>query len=175
MPVPGRTCPKSDSPAVECVATCCTGKCYALSPPDSLFAERLELWGKPPAYVPPSMPPSFEAASSFDMVAATRNRLLSITPETEHGTAVRYLKDASFMLFMGRALQGILKSGSKDLIPHYEDVLRGKVDEDRTARLEEIISDLRKALPEKGSAEVEAQRMKGTFSLYMASKLRECA
>jgi hypothetical protein len=119
------------------------------------------------------MPPSFEAASSFDMAAATRNRLLSITPETEHGTAVRYLKDASFTLFMGRALQGILKSGSKDLIPYYEDLLKGKVDEDRTARLEEIVTNIRKAPPEKGSAEAQAQRMKGAFSLYMASKLRK--
>ncbi|MBM5804630.1 MAG: hypothetical protein FJZ49_00925 [Candidatus Verstraetearchaeota archaeon] len=174
MPVPGRICPRSGSPAVECAATCCAGECYAFSPPDSLFAEKLGFWGKPLAYAPPQMPPSFEAASSFDMVVATRNRLFSITPETEHGTAVRYLKDASLMLFMGRALQGILKSGSKDLIPCYEGVLRGKVDEDRTARLEEIISDLRKALPEKGSAEVQAQRMKGVFSLHMASKLREC-
>jgi len=174
MPAPGRICPKSDSPAVECVATFCTGKCYIFSPPDSLFAEKLEFWGKPPAYAPPSMPPSFEAASSFDMVATTRNRLLSITPETEHDTALRYLKDASLMLFLGRAFQGILKSGSKDLIPYYEDVPKGKVDEDRTARLEEIIADIKKAPPEKGTAEVQAQRMKGAFSLHMASKLRRC-
>jgi hypothetical protein len=84
-----------------------------------------------------------------------------------------YLKDASLMLFMGRALQGILKSESKDMIPCYEDLLKGKIDEDRKTWLEELIVDLRKTPPEKGSVEVQAQRMKGVFSLFIASKLQE--
>jgi hypothetical protein len=119
------------------------------------------------------MPPSLDAATFFDMAAVTRERLSLITPETDHGTAVGYLKEASLTLFMGRALQGILKTDSKDLIPYYESVLKGKIDESRTSRLEEIIVDLRKRSPEKGSVEFHAQRVKGAFALYMASKLQE--
>jgi hypothetical protein len=120
-----------------------------------------------------SLPTSFETASSFSMATAIRNRLSLITPETEHGTAVMYLKDASLMLFMGRALQGILKSESKDMIPYYEDLLKSKIDEGRKTWLEEFIADLRKTPPDKGSVEVQAQRIKGAFSLFMASKLQE--
>ncbi len=144
-----------------------------LNEPDSLFAEKLELRGRPQAYVPLSLPSSFETASSFSMETAIRDRLSLITPETEHGVAVMYLKDASLMLFMGRALQGILKSESKDMIPYYEDLLKSKIDEGRKTRLEEFIADLRKTPPEKGSVEVQAQRMKSAFSLFMASKLQE--
>lgn len=107
------------------------------------------------------------------METAIRDRLSLITPETEHGAAAMYLKDASLMLFMGRALQGILMSDSKDMIPYYEDLLKGKIDEDRKTRLEEFIADLRKTPPDKGSVEVQAQRMKCAFSLFMASKLQE--
>lgn len=173
MLIPGRICPKSDSPLLECIATCHTGDCYALNIPDSLFAEKLEHQGKPPAYVPILKPNSFDAASSSDFEAAIRERLSLITPQMKHCTAVRYLKDASFTLFMGRAVQGILKSDSKDLVPCYENLLKGKIDEDRMARLDEIIDKLKGTPPKKGSVEIQAQRMKGAFSLLMAHKLQE--
>jgi len=159
---------------VECIATCHIDDCYARNAPDSLFAEKLEHQGKPLAYVPISKPNFFDAASYFDFAAAIRERLSLITPETEHCTAVRYLKDASFTLFMGRALQGILRSDSKDLVPCYENLLKGKIDSDRMAWLEEIIDELKGIPPEKGLVETQAQRMKGAFSLLMAGKLQEC-
>lgn len=101
-----------------------------------------------------------------------RERLSLITPETEYSTAMKYLKDASFTLFMGRALQGILRSDSKDLIPCYESLLKVEIGENRIAHLEEIIDELKKVPPEKKSVETQAQRIKAAFSLLMAGKLQ---
>jgi hypothetical protein len=119
-------------------------------------------------YQPSAMPSSFKGVTSFDMMAYVRGRLTKITPETSLSVAKKYLRDASFALFMDRARNGIVKSNSKDLIPHYEAILGGKVNEDVLSRLREIMYDLKGIIPDKGKEEGIAQRFKATFALYKA-------
>jgi hypothetical protein len=106
------------------------------------------------------------------MMAYVRERLTKITPETSLSVAKKYLMDASFALFMDRAREGIIKSGSKDLIPNYEAVLEGGVDKGLLGRLREIMNDLRGVNPDKGKEGGVAQRFKAAFGLQKAAKLR---
>ncbi|MBM5804460.1 MAG: hypothetical protein FJZ49_00075 [Candidatus Verstraetearchaeota archaeon] len=101
-------------------------------------------------------------------MAYVRERLTKITPETSLSIAIKYLREASFAFFMDRARAGAIKSNSKDLIPHYEAILSGKVNEGVLSRLREIMYDLKGIIPDKGREEGIAQRFKATFALYKA-------
>jgi len=125
-------------------------------------------------YKPSALPSSFEGVTAFDMMAYVRERLTKITPETSLSIAIKYLRDASFAFFMERAHAGITKSGSKDLVPHYEAILKGRVEEGASDRLRAIMDDLRKVVPDKGKEEGIAQRFKATFAMCKAGRLR-CA
>lgn len=103
------------------------------------------------------------------MMEYVRGRLTKITPETSLSMAKKYLKDASFAFFMERARNGILKSGSKDLIPHYEAVLNKRINENELNQLRENMSSLKDIVPNKGMEERTAQRFKAIFTLLKAA------
>jgi len=105
-------------------------------------------------------------------MAYVRGRLTKITPDTSLSVAKKYLRSASFALFMDRARDGIVKSGSKDLIPHYEAILKGRVEDGVLNQLRAIMDDLRRANLEEGKEEVIAQRYKATFALLKAAQVR---
>lgn len=119
-------------------------------------------------YQSSALPSSFKGVTSFDMMAYVRDRLTKITPETNLGVAQKYLRDASFAFFMDRARDGILKGHSKDLIPHYEAILSGRVNGDVLGRLNDIMYDLKGIVPDKGKEEWIVQRFKAAFALCKA-------
>ena len=119
-------------------------------------------------YQSSTLPSSFKGVTSLDMMAYVRDRLTKITPEANLSVAQKYLRDASFAFFMDRARDGILKGHSKDLIPHYEAILSGRVNGDVLSRLNEIMHDLKEIVPHKGKEEEIAQRFKAAFALCKA-------
>jgi len=123
-------------------------------------------------YQSSSLPSSFKGITSFDMMAYIRERLTKNTPETSLGVSKKYLRDASFALFMDRARDGIIKSGSKDLIPHYDVILKGGGCDGVMNQLSALMDDLRQSSPEKGKEEVTAQRHKVAFALLKAAQVR---
>ena len=119
------------------------------------------------------LPASFEKAKALNNNGIVRDRLLRIKPETDYKTAIKYLSEASLALYLLRSQSGILQSGSTDLIPAYDKVLKGGFDKSLGEELEEVLSEIRKSAKDKKSVEAKAQRAKAAFCLLMAAKLEK--
>ena len=167
--ISGRICQDSSTPFIEDPLSTRCG--LAKTPPDAFISEKAKRSVPAQAhYKPVKYPLSFEC-SSLGM-DAVRERLLLVEPETDLEDALRYIKEASFALFMVRSKEGILGSNSKDLISPFEDVLSCRREDSNKTALEAITSEIRANPVEKDRVEVQAQRMKAAFNLLRALEIK---
>jgi hypothetical protein len=117
---------------------------------------------------------SFEKAADFDYMANIRDVLLSIRPEHSFENAAKWLRDASFTMYMGRAIQGISNSCSEDLKKIFMRITSMKIDRELIESLIDILAALKDMEPIEGHEERQVQRIKAAFSLFMACKASNC-
>ncbi|MGQ9759869.1 MAG: hypothetical protein ACUVQ5_04810 [Candidatus Methanomethylicaceae archaeon] len=122
-------------------------------------------------YSPPEMPADFSSFAKYDAMGSIRSILLSIVPSTPIEECIRRLAMSSHLIFMERAYAGIFKIGSNDLIPIFNNVLKGNGTE-YLGLLESLIKELKDMNLEIDSVDIIANRVKTLFSLRMAIKAR---
>lgn len=161
----------SESPILECFPLCKKFECYAYRPPDTIFTNRLVI-ESPNKYSPIKLPENFSSATTHNFAELIRTALNMIMPGMSLEDSIKYLSLASYLLFVYRAYDGIMKSDSSDLIPIFNDVLsRGGTK--YLGLLGSLLNNIRNADLNKNSAEVLANRTKAIFSLLMAIKVME--
>jgi len=133
-----------------------------------MLTERMQI--KAEAMQRPSLnlPKSLSESANFDFAGETRELLLSIKPETSNEDAAFLLKNASFLYYLDRSLQGIQRSCSHDLKKSFSVVLSCAIDDDIVETLRDTYAALKDSEPITGHEEGHAQRTKAAFSLYMA-------
>lgn len=161
----------SESPALECLPLCEKPDCYAYRAPDSPFQDRL-VFDVQARHEQVKVPIDFPSFESYNAPSVLRGLLTKIVPNTPIEVAVEYLNLASYLWFMNRAYEGIVKSGSKDLILPFEDALSGNglrhIDQ-----LEDLLNKIRNLTISGPQVEILANRTKAVFSLLMAIKVME--
>ncbi len=161
----------SESPALECLPLCEKSDCYAYRAPDSAFQDRL-VFDVQARYEQVKLPIDFHSFASYNAPSVVREVLTKIVPNTPLEVAIEYLNLASYLWFINRAYEGIVKSSSKDLILPFEDTLSGNglrhVDQ-----LENLLNDIRTLTISGTQVEILANRTKAIFSLLMAIKVME--
>ncbi|MEM3365650.1 MAG: hypothetical protein QXM93_04450 [Candidatus Methanomethyliaceae archaeon] len=161
----------SESPAIECLPLCERSECYAFRSPDSAFSERIVV-DAPTKPKPAKVPADFSSFAATNVPSILRDVLTGILPGTSLDDAVSHLNIASYLWFMYRAYDGILKSNSKDLILPFNDVLSGKGTK-HSEQLENLLSEIRNIDVNKSTVEILAHRTKAIFSLLMAIRSLE--
>jgi hypothetical protein len=139
-----------------------------------MFMERMQI--KAEAMQRPSLnlPKSISESASFDFLGKTRELLLSIKPETSNEDAAFLLKNASFLYYLDRSLQGIQRSCSHDLKKSFSVVLSCAIDDDIVGVLRDTYAALKDSEPIADHEEGHVQRTKAAFSLYMACNALAC-
>jgi hypothetical protein len=116
-------------------------------------------------------PRGLKTARAFDWMSAARMNMLSVMPETEPDAATRYLFDAAFALFVGRALQGMIKSNSKGMLKHLAVLLKKEWNEASDLELELMMARLKERIPSSGEVDAYANRFKAVYWLKSASSI----
>jgi hypothetical protein len=169
--VSGRICPESGSPAIECAGRCGSERCAYRRMPDRPIVENMKEERRGGGYSELKTPRDLKTARDFDWMGAARMRMFCVMPETEPDAAARYLFDAAFALFVGRALQGITKSNSKGLSKHLAVLLKKEWNEASDLGLELMIARLKEKIPNTGEVDAYANRFKAAYWLKSASSL----
>ena len=161
----------SESPALECLPLCEKSDCYAYRAPDLAFQDRL-VFDVQARHEQAKLPIDFPSFESYNAPSVLRGLLTKIVPNTPIEVAIEYLNLASYLWFMNRAYEGIVKSNSKDLILPFEDTLSGNgfrhIDQ-----LENLLHKIRNLAISGTQVEILANRTKAIFSLLMAIKVME--
>jgi hypothetical protein len=116
-------------------------------------------------------PKDLKTARAFDWMSAARMRMLGVMPETEPDAAASYLFDAAFALFIGRALQGMIKSNSKGMSKHLAVLLKKEWNEASDLELELIMAKLKEKIPNAGEVDAYANRFKAVYWLKSVSSI----
>ncbi|MCX8182393.1 MAG: hypothetical protein N3D12_04685 [Candidatus Methanomethyliaceae archaeon] len=161
----------SSSPALECLPLCEKSECYAFRAPDSALSDRIK-FDTPTKHDPVELPTSLSSFANCDISTVLRDLLTKILPNTPLEESIERLKLASYIWFMYRAYDGIIKSDSKDLILPFEDTLSGNGAK-HFERLENIINEIRNIDISNSTVEILANRTKAVFSLLMAIRVIE--
>jgi hypothetical protein len=139
--------------------------------PDRPIVENMREGRGGGGYSEAKTPRDMKAARAFDWMDTARMRMFGVMPETEPDAAARYLFDAAFALFIGRALQGMIKSNSKDKLKHLAVLLKKEWNETSDQELEMVMARLKEKIPSAGEVDVYANRFKATYWLKSASSL----
>ena|GEM_PF-847825 len=169
--VSGRICPESGSPAIECAGGCGSERCAYLRMPDRPIVENMKEKRGGGGYSKAKTPRDLKTARAFDWMGAARMRMLGVMPETEPDAAARYLFDAAYALFVGRALQGIIKSNSKGMSKHLAVLLKKEWSEASDLELEMVMAKLKERIPDAGEVDAYANRFKAAYWLKSASSI----
>lgn len=161
----------TESPLLECLPICEKSECHLYQPPDSPFRDRLEFHA-PENYKQLKIPKDFSSFGDYLVSQKITFVLKEVLPNTPFEDAIKYLRTASYLLFMQRAHEGIIRSKSKDLILAFEDALSGK-GEAHLNQLEDHLKVIRSIDLGKNSVDTLANRTKSIFSLLMAIKVAE--
>jgi len=169
--VSGRICPESGSPAIECAGGCGSEQCAYRRMPDRPIVENMEEERRGGGYFKAKIPRDLKTARAFDWMGAARMRMFGVMPETEPDAAAKYLFDASFALFIGRALQGMNKSNSLGMSKHLAVLLKKEWNETSDMKLELAMDRLKERIPSVGEVDGYANRFKALYWLKSASSI----
>lgn len=141
--------------------------------PDLPVLERLKGRTESDLYIPLEFPASLAKAAEFNWMEAVRERMLRVMPETSLWAAKKYLRDASFALFMHRGLHGMGKSASKDLEGCFQLALNRRGSLPELTERKSMLAELKDSPVPAGKEKVEllAMRVKAVFYLMLAEKL----
>jgi len=149
---------------------CGSAGCTARKLPDQIVIDLLKKRQENKQYIPLRFPTDYKRAATFDWMDRVRRRMLAVTPETSLSAAERYLRDASYLLFVWRSLQGITKSESKDLIEPFERILQQRADGRLIKDLRSMLDELRGAT-DRGNIDGLVMRVKALFFMIRAASL----